>query len=211
MKRQIHHLALAALALWLCGCASSSIKKSWKSPAYQGGPVRKVAVLVVDERGNVREALENRFVREMRQRSQEAVATRELIGLREIKEDKETAAARLGAAGADTLLIVRLVDQATYSREATIVPGLYPAGVTAYGGYGWYDFYSLAFGGMAVVNSSIERRFYLDSSLFDLKSGQRLWSVLTQTVLKENADGLVVADALAARIVKALSKDGMVR
>jgi hypothetical protein len=211
MKNLFQPLALAAFALWLGGCASSSIKQNWKSPAYQGGPVQKVAVLAVDERGIVREGLENRFVREMREHGQGSMATYNLLRLADVKADKEAAAARLRADGADAILIIRMVDQATYSREATTLPGLYPAGVTTYGGYGWYDFYSLAFGGLGVVNSSVERRIYIDSSFFELKTGQRLGAVLTQTVLKEDADALVVADALAAKVVKALGKDGLVR
>jgi len=48
---------------------------------------------------DVRAALEGRFVRELRQRNQDALTTVELLGLREIKGDKDAAAARLVAAG----------------------------------------------------------------------------------------------------------------
>jgi hypothetical protein len=64
---------------------------------------------------------------------------------------------------------------------------------------------------MTVVSSSLDQVIYLDSSLFDLKTGQRLGAVLTSTTLKENADALVVADALAAKIVQVLQKNGLVR
>jgi hypothetical protein len=57
----------------------------------------------------------------------------------------------------------------------------------------------------------MKQDIYLDSSLFDLKTGQRLWSALTSTVLKENADRLVVADSLVAKVVGAMRKDGLIR
>jgi hypothetical protein len=210
MKNQLHNLALAAFALWLCGCASSSIKESWKSPAYQGGPVQKISVLAVDERDLVRMAFENRFVREMRGHGQNAMATHELLGLPEIKADQEAAAARVRTAGADAILIVRLMDQSTYSRQVQATPALFVSTVTGYESYGWYDCYSVAYTDMGVVWSSTKQNIYLDTSLFDLKTGQRLWSALTLTVLKENEDRLVVADALVAKLVSALRKDGLI-
>jgi len=211
MKNQLQNLALAAFALCLSGCASSSIKESWKSPAYQGGPVQKISVLAVDERELVRVALENRFVREMRQHGQDALATHELLGLPEIKADKEAAAARVRAAGADAVLIIRLVDQSTYSRQVQATPALFIPTVTGYESYGWYDCYTVAYTDMGVVWGSTKQNIYLDTSLFDLKTGQRLWSALTLTVLKENEDRLVVADSLVAKLVSALRKDGLVR
>jgi len=42
MKSKLQQLAVAAFALCLGGCVGTSIKQSWKSPAYQGGPVKKV-------------------------------------------------------------------------------------------------------------------------------------------------------------------------
>ena len=204
-----YHIALAAVALLLGGCASSSIKQTWKSPAFQGGQLGKISVLAVDERALVREALENRFVREFGAHGQDALATHNLLGLPEIKADKEAAAARVRAAGADSVLIIRLVDESTYSRQMRATPALYVSTVTGYESYGWYDYYSVAYTDMGVVWSSSKQNLYLDSSLFDLKTGQRLWSALTLTVLKEDADRLVVADSLVAKIVSALRKDGL--
>ena len=68
-------IQLAALVLTVClvGCASNSVKETWKSPAYQAGPVQKVAVIAVDERGLVRQGIENRYVRDLKARGQQAI------------------------------------------------------------------------------------------------------------------------------------------
>jgi hypothetical protein len=210
MKYQLQILALAAFALGLCGCATSSIKQSWKSPAYQGSPVQKLSILAVDERNFVRQALENRFVSELRAHGQDALATHEILGLPEIEADKEAAGARVRAAGADAVLIIRLVDQSTYSRQVRATPALYTSTASGYESYGWYDYYSVAFTDMGVVWGSTKENIYLDSSLFDLKTGQRLWSALTLTVLKEDVDRLTEADAFVAIVVNAMRKDGLI-
>ena len=211
MKLQLQHLTLAAFALWLGGCAISSVKQSWKSPSYQGGPVQKIAVLAVDERGLVRTAFENRFVRDFKAHGQEALATHELLGLTAIKADKEAAAARVRAAGADAVLIVRLVDQTSYNRQVRATPALFVPTVTGYGDCGWYDYYTVAYTDMGVIWGSTKQDIYLDSSLFDLKTGRRLWSALTLTTLRDDMDRLAEADALVAKVVDAMRQDGLVR
>ena len=210
MKSPTHLLVLAALTLWLCGCATNSVKRTWKSPAYEAGPPRKISVLAVDERGDVRAAFENRLVKELRASGQDAAVTYSLLDLPEIKSDKAVAAARLSETGADAILVVRLVDQATYSREVQATPELYVPVATGAGSYGWYDYYSVAFDNLGVVWGSTTQSIYLDCSLFDLKTGQRLWSAQTVTVLKEDADRLAVGESLIAKVVKAMRKDGLV-
>jgi hypothetical protein len=51
----------------------------------------------------------------------------------------------------------------------------------------------------------------LDTSLYDLKSGQRIWSCITETTILETDDKLEIADEFVAKVVAAMHKDGMVR
>ncbi len=211
MKHQIHNLIIAVGTLCLCGCANTSIKQSWKSPAYHDGPLQKIAVVAVDERGLVRQGFENRFERDLRASRQEAAATHELLSLPEIKADKNAAAARLRGTGATAVLIVRLIDQTTYGREVQATHERWVPTVTGYDNYGWYDCYSVAYMNLGVTWGSSKQKVYLDSSLFDLKSGQRLWSALTLTSLKEETDRLAEVDSLVDKVVAAMRKDGLAR
>jgi hypothetical protein len=62
------------------------------------------------------------------------------------------------------------------------------------------------------VNYATTRDYLVfDSSLFDLNTGRRLWSGVTQTVVKGDADRLVLADKLAEKVAARLLKDGMIR
>jgi hypothetical protein len=74
-----------------------------------------------------------------------------------------------------------------------------------------YDYYTVAFTDMGTVWSNTRMYVDLDTSLFDLNNGQRLWSCHTLTVLKEETDRLAEVDALVAKIIAALRKDGLVR
>jgi len=159
----------------------------------------------------VRQGFENRFVRDLRATGQEATTTFDLLGLPEIKADKAAAAARLGAAGTTAVLVVRLVDQATYSREVQATSERWVPTVSGYAGYGWYDCYSVAFMNLGTTWGSTTQKVYLDTSLFDLKTGQRLWSALTLTSLKEESDRLAEVDSLITKVVAAMRQDGLVR
>src|SRR6059058_5147782 len=128
-------ILIATVTFCLCGCATTTIKQTWASPNPRSGPAQRVAVLTVDDRGVVRQALENRFVNQLRAGGQEALVTHELLSLAEIKENKEAAVASLNKAGVDAILIVRLVDAATYDREMRATPALFVSTATGYGGY----------------------------------------------------------------------------
>jgi len=212
MKIPIPFLAMTATMLWLSGCASSSVKQTWKAPDHQGGPVKRVCVVAVDERGLVRKGFENRFVRDLEKQGQPAIVTHDALSLPDIKANKESAAATMSAAGADSVLLVRLVDQTTYNRSVRATGERYvgvTTGIDNY--YGWYDYYTMAFMDMSTVWSTTKQTVVFDASLFDLKSGRRLWSGLTETVLQEEDDRLVEADSLVAKIVAAMRQDGVIR
>jgi hypothetical protein len=105
-------LSVTLLAALLCSCATTSIKSTWKSPDYPGGPLKNVAVLAVTDSGMIRQGFENRFVNQLGQRSQAAISTFNVLSLPEIKENKAAAGERLLRDGADSILILRLLDRA---------------------------------------------------------------------------------------------------
>ena len=214
MKKLFRQSCVAAGTLLLVSCAATAVMQTWKAPGYVGGPVRKVAVLAVDERQLVRQGFENRFVNALRAQGQEAFVTHELLSLGEIEENKTAAAARVRQEGASAVMIIRLVDSATRSREVAATPALFaPVATvpTAVESDGWYVYYNVAFMDKGTVWGSDQQTVYLETVLFDLTGNRRLWSCLTETVLKEGMDKLVEADLLVTQVLAALRKDGMVR
>lgn len=210
-------LFLAGCVMLFCACAPTTVRQTWKSPSYAGGPVGTMALLSVAERGVIRIGLENRFARELERNGQPVVRTHERLSLSEIKEDEEAAANRLREAGVQTVLITRLTGAQNQShsvraggeRYAPVTTGYSPG--LPYGGYGWYGYYTLAFQNMGTVWSSQTKQVYLETSLFDLTDGRLLWSCLTKTVLSESSDVVAEEDRLAGLIASTLRKDGLVQ
>jgi hypothetical protein len=76
-----------------------------------------VAILAVDERPTYRQVLESQFAKQLEQRGQQSVQVREFMSLPEIRADKEAATAALHKAGADSILVVRMVDKRPGARR----------------------------------------------------------------------------------------------
>ena len=210
MNTKFPPLCLCALAALLCSCAATSVKKTWKSPECQQ-PVGKIAVLTIENRELLRQGFENRFVAQLANVGAPAAVTFDQLSLAEIKQDKRAAAERFRASGADAVLILRLVDIGTSYRE--IQPGgeRYAGTVAGFDSMGWYDYYSVGFMNLSPTYGTLKQSVNLETSLYDLKTEKRLWSGLTQTVLRENMDAVAEMDPLVQKIVAAMRKDGVIR
>ena len=202
-------LLVAVLTVVLCGCAATSLKQTWKAPDYQGGPVQKIAVLVIEERDLQRSVLENAFAAELQKQGQDMLPTFKLLTLPEIKADKQAATRKLREAGADTILIIRLADQITRDRQVQVTPDRFSAAYSSYGMSDWYGYYLGT--GMGTVWGDLRQEVYLDSSLHDLETGKRLWFGVTKTVLKEGSDRIEELKPLTTKVVTAMRKDGLIR
>lgn len=210
MKTNFTRVASAALALGLCGCVGTSLDANLKSPAYHGGAVQKVAVVAVDERVLIRQGFENRFARQMTEQAQNAMVTYDLFSLPEIKADKQAATARFQQAGADAVLVIRLANQATQARQTQATRNIFVPVIDGYGYNDWYDYYSVSFVNMGTTWGDSKTEVYLECSLYDLKTSQRIWAGGTVTVLKEGMDRVAQMAPIVSKVLGALRKDGLI-
>jgi hypothetical protein len=178
------------------------VKQTWKSSSYSGGPVKNVAVAAMTGRDFYRQAIENHFAALLKEQGQSAFTSHQLIGVPRKKEERETAAARLREAGADSVLVVRLVSSDTYSRQARGGPPAFTS--SAEESYGYF------FMGSEAAWNSTQTDVYIESSLHALASGERLWSGVTRTVLKENADSIEKIKPLARKLFTLMRQDGVI-
>jgi hypothetical protein len=198
--------ACAILALF-CSCAATSVQKTWTAPNRVSQPA-KIAVLTIDDRGWLRQAFENRFVAELKQVGASALATFDLLTLTEIKGDQRAAAQHFQTNGADSLLIMRLVESDSSYHEMSADTERYAT--SGNDAVGWYDFFSMGFMGMSPTYGSLTQRFYLETILYDLKTGKRFWAGITRTVIKDNTDRANEMDRLVKKIVASMRKDGVI-
>ncbi len=201
--------AACALIPLLCSCAATSLKSTWKAPDYQGGPLTKLAVLAVDERIEVRQAVESRLAVELQKGGASAFTCFDRLSLPQINQDKPGAAQRLRADGATVVVILRLRDISSTYRESRPGYESYAGVTTGYEPGVWYDYYSVAYTDMGVTYGNLKQRVYLETSIYDLTTAKRLWSALTKTVVGERMDKLTEADRIAAKVVAAMRKDGV--
>jgi hypothetical protein len=196
----ISSIVATALSLVFCGCASTSVKQTWKSPSYHGGPVQKVAVLVMSDRDFYRQAIENRFVKVLMEQGQSAFTTHDLFTLFDVKADRQSAVTRLRQAGADCVLVVQLTDSATYSQQTRAGSSPYTSGEN-------YGYLSVR---QDTTWNSLQTDVYLESSLYQLEGGERLWSGLTRTTLREDTDRLEKVEPLAQKLFTLMRQDGVI-
>ena len=193
----------AVLAVVIAGCTSSSLKQTAKSPSYSGGPVKNVAVLAMTGRDFYRQAIENHFVAYLKEGGQSAIITHNLLAAPVTKADRPGAIARLREAGADSVMLVRLVDSATYSQQARAGSGAFTSSAEeAY----WY------LGARPDVTwNSLQTDVYIETSIHALESSERIWSGTTRTVLKENTDIIKKIEPLARKLFASMRQDGVIR
>jgi len=195
-------ISVAVLSLALGGCATTSVKQTWKSPSYSGGPVKNVAVLVMTGRNFYRQAIENHFVAFLKQDGQSAFVTHPLMGSSISKEERPAAAAQLRDAGADSVMVVRLINSETYGGTSQVRTGSFTSSSEEAFGY--------FFGGNEVTYNSLQTDVYIETSLYKLENGERLWSGVTRTVLKEDADPLEKIKPLAEGLFTRMRQDAVI-
>lgn len=99
-------LVLATTGLVSCG--GTTLRDVWRDPQYQGGPLKKVAVLVVDRDESRRRMAEDLIVENLPGGAQ-AVAGYRIFGPLDASPDRAKVRDRLVAEGYDGAVVARLV------------------------------------------------------------------------------------------------------
>lgn len=193
-----HVVAAAALVL-VAGCASTTVRDSWRDPDYRGPAFRKVLVLGVSS-----DLADRRLFEDIMAQRVSAAGAEGLPAYRFLPEGGKVAEAELEravkASGADALLMsrIRQVDRRTQVTTqmvpAGMGPGFGPWGPGWYGMYaGWYPVTDVRQYDIAVI----------ETSLFDTAPRKLVWAGTTETYeprsVQQDAPGFadVIVKALA--------------
>lgn len=189
--------ALALVALGAAGCASTTMQSTWADPGYRGAPMRKLFVMGQAMRDvTARRVLEDALVARLKSGGVDAVPAWSAFPS-ETPVGEATLSSTIAAAGADGVLMVRLVGvENQVSVRPTPVPGP---------GFGWYGFYSSWYAAPAI---SVDQVAIAETTLFDAKTKRLVWSGTSETFNPTSAqkDSPGFADV----IVTALGKAGLV-
>ncbi len=196
----------AAIAALVClgfvgSCATTTLTGSWADPTYAGTYFKKIMIVGVARRELLRRVFESTFTDRLKAHGVEGVPSGSFAPGTE-PVDKDLMAAKLAELGCDGVLVTRLIDKRT---QTTVYP---PTGYAVPVGYhgGYYSYYHGAYTiayspGYAVETTTAS----LETNLYDARTGQLVWTGLTDTVVSDNpaAQAEELIDLLVANLAKA--------
>ena len=165
-----------AVCLGLTGCAASTkVVNQWVSPDYVSPRFKKIMVIGVSKQPSIRRTFEDEFVGQLKAAGVDAVPSYIYI-----PEDGQVDEGRLQAAvkqaGADAVIVTRLV---RVEKKTQVTPGYYqppPAGFGFYGGYSaaWLGYYEPP----RVYQYDV---YISETSLYDTARNQLVWAGTVET------------------------------
>jgi hypothetical protein len=198
------HLAtclLVVAAVVIAGCASTELVSQWKSPAFNGPPLKKVMVVGVSSQPATRRIFEDEFSAALKAAGVTAVPSYTVIP-QDGQAEQSVLEQAVKDLGADGVLITRLVNR---EQKTQVTPGYYEP-VPAMGMYGWY---SSAWMGYYEPPTVYQYDVVTaDTSVYSVNAGKLLWSGTTQTLDPSNV--AKETRGFAKIIIAALQKAGII-
>jgi len=190
MKRY-HRIVIAITALamtmtLMASCASTKIIDSWRDDAYTGRPAKILVLAVASERGP-RSLMEEEFARQLK-----AHGVEPFIGTTIFPEDglpsKDTVIAKAGELKVEAVLVIRFLKKTTGESSAPIRRYTVPAGfATSWDEYMGSPTSMTSYSDVGIRDVSYG--FYyatLESTMFDAKTNNPLWSAYTSTKYEDH-------------------------
>lgn len=217
MKHPIQLFLLPIFALFsLSSCVTSSTTMigSWANPeAKKDKKYHSIYIAALTQNMDAKTSLELALGDEVRKRHLRAVMSVDAMLPHFTKENaptKEEMLKVLKDKNCDAIFIVSLLDVKTESRYVPATTTSY-APYPAYGHYGgWYGYYGYTYGQVYEPGYyTSEKKFYLESSLFDIDTETILWSGQSKATNPANVDEFtkdyvktVMDDLIAKGVVK---------
>jgi hypothetical protein len=180
---------LLTVLLFSCG-SSHTVINSWvNKDAPKDRNYKKIFIIALTENAAARSTVEDDFAYALDEHNFDVVKSTSVFPATFTKEtapSKETVLARVKELNCDLIFAVSLLDSKTKSRyvPGTVSYAPYPA-YGYYGGFGtYYGYY-----GPTVYSPgyyTTDQVYYMEANLFDVKSGDILWSVQTKTYNPSN-------------------------
>ncbi len=165
----------------LASCATTKLTTVWKDENFHG-TIRKVVVVGAFREPSIRNLFEDEFVRQLKSRGVEAVASYTIVPIGELAR-KDLLMSEIRKTGADAALVTRLVDKKTVE---SYVPGEVYAVPNYYRRWGPYFDYIYQPGYMVR-----EEYAYAETNIYDTKDEQLIWAARSRTLMSGNSRDLI--------------------
>jgi hypothetical protein len=200
MMRYSRPLAVCTATLCVASCvATTTFTSTWKAPDVQAvnAAGKTVAAVFISREESKRRAAEDVMAADLNSRGVHGVAAYTILPA-ERSRDAEAARAHLKEAGADAVVVMRVVGK---DQRITYTPGYafpeYYGGFGPYWGYGWGVAYDPGYLRSDTIVS-------VETLIYSLQRDKLLWASTSRTTNPKDLGSLVneVADATAREMVK---------
>lgn len=201
MKNRVRSLLLILSLFALSGCASVSLLHSAKDPAVTAKQYKKLIVVGIAERPQMRQIFEEVFAGKVQEGGAVGIASYTITGVND-KLSRDAVVAAVKKTGADGVVTTRIVGSSKKSDTRTGFV-MVDRGVVS--------FYGASVSYAAFVHQPVDvitsTQVSIETNLFDVGTGMMVWSGTSAAV---NPEGIITISAHVADIaIKALKKDGL--
>jgi hypothetical protein len=183
-------------------CATTQLTSVWKDPSYQARPA-KVMVIGVAKVPLNRRLFEDEFVKQLKTRGTEAIASYTVLADNQ-QDDQAAIAAKVKALGADTVLITRLVSKKTVQ---FYVPGTVYYPPPYY--YNWPDYYGYGYRYLYSPGYVAEDQYaVIETNLYETGTDKLIWAATSETSMND-ADHKLIKSYIGI-MVNTMAKNGLI-
>jgi hypothetical protein len=195
------------VALALCACASTGdrVVKVYEDRAALAAPYTRILVVGAHAETGTRRTFEDSVVRALAALGTEARSSLAVMDEAE-SIDRESVVAAVREAGADAVLVTRVVDIETQSE---IEQGQTQAELARRSDVPLADFFRYEYIESAdAMTVTTVRTVILETDVYDAKSEKKVWAVESTSFDKQTAYGVI--DEVAHAVTAELARDGLI-
>ena len=212
MSRNVMAAIVAAGALAVSACGSTSFNTTWvepNAPMIQVEPGEKVLAMVISQNESTRRGAEAALASELSRNGAEGIPANSVIP-DEAVQDQNKAKPYIEKSGAQYAVVMRATGK---DKEISSTPtmggyGMYGPGWGGYGGF-YGGFYGYGWGGAYGGGSTIrtDTILHVETLVYDLTSDKLIWAGQSSTMNPSKADSMV--KELVDESAKEMRKQGL--
>ncbi|HET8725618.1 MAG TPA: hypothetical protein VFM53_15575 [Anaeromyxobacteraceae bacterium] len=177
MRKPILLVSLLLSTSVLAGCQTTALQSAWFDPSFTGGPMHRIAVVAVGVSPANQRLAEDVFTQRLQARGVHAAPGWAVVPAA-ARDAPEPFTEALRASGAEGVLIMRLLGVDTRTQVNTMMVTT----TVPMWGPGWGGASVWATTTVPVSQVSMYNLVMVETSLYEVATGRRIWSGITQTL-----------------------------
>jgi hypothetical protein len=193
MSRNVMAALVAAGALVVSACGSTSFNTTWKAPdaqPMQVEPGDKILAMVISQNEATRRGAETALAAELSGRGAEGIPAHAVIP-DDAVHDQNKAKPYIEKSGAKYAVVMRATGKEKEVSSTPTMGGYYGPGWGGYGGFygGFYGYgWGGAYGGSTIRTDTI---VFVETLVYDLTNDEMIWAGQSETVNPSKAESMI--------------------